>query len=118
MIGVQTTGELEEQIAAAGAEPLLVGFGAAWSGPWKLIAGILAGLEERGTKVVRVDVDAHPALADRYAVVSVPTFVVMVEGREVRRYLGAVSASELEAGMVLNKSASRSAGRSGMRRRR
>lgn len=109
--------EIEEAIAAGGDEPLLLGFGAPWSAPWKLLAKVLDEMEERGTKVVRVDVDTHPELADRYTVVSVPTFLVIVENREVRRYLGAVSPSELEAG-TLHRSAKRGVARSGMRRRR
>lgn len=93
----------------------LMAFGAPWCGPWKLLQGELDRMEAEGVTVVRVNVDEHSGLADMWAVVSLPTFVVVVEGEERRRYIGSVAASELDAGMTFTAKAG---SRTKMRRRR
>jgi hypothetical protein len=47
--------------------------------------------------VRKVDVDQEPGLAKRFSVTSIPCYVLVVDGSEVGRVVGAVSASELEA---------------------
>src|SRR5512140_2363397 len=67
-------------------------FTAAWCGPCKTLKPILAGLQvEYGARihVVAVDVDHDPVLAERFGVRSMPTVVLMREGREVGRAVGA-----------------------------
>lgn len=105
--------EIEAAFQDGTADPVLVGFGAKWCGPWRLLNPVLKEIEEKGSRVIRVDVDEHPELADQYVVVSVPTFFIISEARETRRWLGAVSQSELEAGLITKKAV-----KSGMRRRR
>jgi thioredoxin-like negative regulator of GroEL len=105
-----------ERIAAT-TGPALVAFGASWCMPWRLLQSALDDIEASGEKVIRVDTDREPRLADRWAVVSLPTFVVVNDGEEVRRWLGAVTPSALTAGLVMKKAGAGS-GRGGMRRRR
>jgi thioredoxin 1 len=76
---------------------VLVGFGAQWVGVWRPFRDLLEAMEAEGTTTVVVDVDEHPKVADRYAVVSLPTFVVLQDGREVRRRLGSVSESDVRS---------------------
>lgn len=105
------------QDESAGA--VLYAFGATWSVPWRLLAGELAELAGdplAECQVRVVDVDAEPALADRWRVVSIPTFLVLERGEEKRRVVGAVSAGELTALATLGAAAK--AGRTGMRQRR
>lgn len=77
----------------------LVGFGASWCGPWSLLQATLDELESEGFKVKRIDADKHAYLADRKAIVSLPTFIVFKDGREVKRKIGALSPAELK-GMI------------------
>lgn len=87
-----------ERLAETG-QPVLVAFVARWSTPARLLAPELERLRA-SWPVVDVDTDEHPALADRFAVVSLPTFVISYGGEEIRRYIGAVSAADLEAGLI------------------
>lgn len=99
--------------------PILYAFGAAWSVPWRLLAPGLAELAQdplAECRVVTVDVDEDPGLADRHRVVSIPTFIVHEAASEKRRVVGAVSAGEIAALATLG--ATPKAARGGMRSRR
>jgi thioredoxin 2 len=80
--------------------PLLVDFWAEWCGPCKAMAPeferAAAWLEPR-VRLVKVNVDEAPALAQRYAVRSIPTLALLLHGRELARSAGAMSATQLEA---------------------
>lgn len=79
--------------------PVVVDFWAGWCGPCRMISPVLEDLarEHAGRlKVVKVDVDANPGLAARFAAQSIPLLVVMREGREVDRIVGALPRAALE----------------------
>ncbi|MFI5300826.1 MAG: thioredoxin domain-containing protein [Polyangiales bacterium] len=64
--------------------PVLIEFGAAWCQPCKQIEPELVALQDelRGkAKIVKVDVDASPLLAQEFQVRGVPTFAVVHQGR-------------------------------------
>ena len=78
--------------------PVLMEFGAQWCGPCKAVAPELEGLshELQGqAKVVTIDIDQSPVLAQHFGVQSVPAFVVLQHGRPVAAKVGALRRAQL-----------------------
>ncbi len=70
---------------------LALDFTARWCSPCKVMHPVLASLaDEYGAtaRIVAVDVDDEPALAQRFLVRSMPTLVILRDGREVGRVVG------------------------------
>ena len=78
--------------------PVVVDLWAPWCGPCRTLGPILEKVVDarQGTvELVKVNVDENPALAQRFQAFSIPTMVVVRNGREVDRIVGAVSKSDL-----------------------
>ncbi len=80
-----------QSVVLDASEPVLVDFFATWCGPCKMLAPVLdeIGGEVSGrAKVVKVDIDASPDLAQRYGVMSVPTLAVFKGGEVASQAVG------------------------------
>ena len=71
--------------------PVLIDFYADWCGPCRMVSPIIEEIaEERDDVIVgKINVDNAPELAERFNVFSIPTIVVLKDGEEVNRIMGA-----------------------------
>jgi thioredoxin 2 len=79
--------------------PVVVDLWAPWCGPCRMIAPVLEDLVAQHAgrlKVIKVNVDEEPQLGTRFGAQSIPLLVVLRDGREVDRIVGALPRPALE----------------------
>ena len=70
---------------------VLVDFWAGWCMPCKMLAPIIEEIAEElgdSLKTAKVDVDAEGELAMEYSIMSIPTVIIFIDGKEVKRFVG------------------------------
>ena len=99
VVHVTNDKKFEEEVIKS-AVPVLVDFWAQWCGPCKVIGPIVDEISNELSaklKVVKVDVDEAQELAMKYSVMSIPTLLVVKEGKVAAQFIGAMSKDQLLA---------------------
>lgn len=68
----------------------LVDFYAEWCGPCKMLGPIIEEVadELNGIQVMKVNIDEHGDIAQKYGVMSIPTLILFKDGNEVNKSIG------------------------------
>ena len=80
--------------------PVLVDFYADWCGPCHMMAPTIDDFAKQqmgSVLVLKLDTDAHPAIAGRYAIRGIPTVIAFDQGEERRRHVGVANLDVLNS---------------------
>lgn len=100
MINVTIENFEAEVVAASHITPVLVDFWAPWCGPCKVIGPLLEKLEVAYAgrfKLVKIDSDQEPQLSQAFGIRSIPTCVLMLNGKPVDGFMGALPEGQIKA---------------------
>jgi thioredoxin 1 len=79
-------------------KPVLVDFFAEWCGPCKTQAPVLKEVKSEigdGVRIIKIDVDKSPAIAQQYQVSSIPTLILFRNGQAIWRQSGVATRKQL-----------------------
>ncbi len=87
----------EEEVLKS-TKSVLIDFWASWCGPCKMMSPVIDEIADdlKGeVKVCKINIDEEQSLAVKYNVMSIPTFIVFKNGKEIARSVGVQDKSEI-----------------------
>ena len=93
-----TRDNFQTEVVESG-KPVLLDFWAAWCGPCRMVAPVVDEIAEdrADIRVGKINVDEQPELASQFGVMSIPTLVVMKDGKVAAQSVGAQPKEEILA---------------------
>ena len=90
MAVVQITKDNFKTLVQESSKPVLLDFWAVWCGPCKMIAPIVEAIAEEREDILvgKIDVDNDPELASAFGIASIPTVVLVKDGKVAATSVG------------------------------
>lgn len=84
------TKENFEELVLNGEKTVLLDFWAEWCGPCRMMSPVIDEIADERPDILvgKVNVDNDPELANRFGIVSIPTFIVLKNGTPVAQTIG------------------------------
>ncbi|KAK8580170.1 hypothetical protein V6N13_143295 [Hibiscus sabdariffa] len=79
-------------------KPVLVDFYATWCGPCQFMVPVLEEVSvtlKDKIRVVKIDTEKYPSIADKYRIQGLPTFIIFKDGKPFDRFEGALGVDQL-----------------------
>src|SRR5215218_2182366 len=95
-----TQGFMKDVIEESKRQPVLIDFWAPWCGPCKQLTPILEKVVKNAkgaVKLVKMNIDDHPAIPGQMGIQSIPAVIAFVNGQPADGFMGAVPESQVTA---------------------
>lgn len=96
---ISSSQHLKNMISAA-KKPMLVMFHAPWCGPCRKMKPVIESIKKEYSdrlNVAQIDIENDKEAMSQFFITNLPTFIVFVDGRPVKRFTGVRTKSDLSA---------------------
>ena len=92
---IESDKQFKEEIASG---TVLIDFYATWCGPCNMLAPVIEELDKQtNIKILKVDVDELGDIAREFRIMSIPTLIVIKDGKMIKREMGYMPLERLKA---------------------